>query len=103
MNSNDKSTYLTIIVTPVAGRPGAYAARLEGGPTVFVTSHTPLLATARKLIVAGYPPDAVLMMRREGAKGFDLKVRLGNAAKLTVEESAHGPSSAPSEMGRRVR
>jgi hypothetical protein len=26
MNSNDKTTHLTIMVTPVAGRPRAYAA-----------------------------------------------------------------------------
>jgi hypothetical protein len=85
------SVQLIIIVTPAAGRPGAFAARLEGDSTVLVVSRAPFLAGARKLIAAGYPPDAVFMMLREGAKGFDLKARLGKAAKLTVEESAHGP------------
>jgi hypothetical protein len=95
VNSNDKtihpSVQLTIIVTPATGRPGAFAARLEGDSTVLVTSRAPFLASARKLIAAGYPRDAMFMMRHEGAKEFALKARLGKAAKLTVEESAHGP------------
>lgn len=95
MNSNDKtihpSVQLTIIVTPAAGRHGAFAARLEGNSTVLVTSRAPFLASARKLIAAGYPRDAMFMMRHEGAKEFALKARLGKAAKLTIEESAHGP------------
>jgi hypothetical protein len=94
-NSDDKAPspliQLMIVVSPATGRPGAFAARLEGESTVLVVSRAPFLASAWKLIAAGYPPDAVFMMRRGGAEGFDLKARLGKAAKLTIEESAHGP------------
>jgi hypothetical protein len=53
VNSNDKTIQLTIIVSPAAGRAGAFAARLEGDSTVLVTSRAPFLASALKLIAAG--------------------------------------------------
>ncbi len=82
---------MNIIITPVRGRPGAFAARREGSSTVICVSRSPFLDSARSLLAAGHDPNALLKMRHDGAEGFALTAPLGTAAKLVVEESAHGP------------
>jgi hypothetical protein len=82
---------LVIVVTPVSGRAGVFAASLEGTQTVLCKSRTPLLEAARVLIAAGYHPRIRLKMRHCGAEHFALEAKLGDAAGLVVEESAHGP------------
>ena len=58
-------------------RAGKFEARLEG--------------SARVLLAEGYPPDALLIMRHAGREDDALRGPLGGAARLTIEESGHGP------------
>jgi hypothetical protein len=78
-----------IDVVPTHGKPGYFVARLGG--MVLCTSRSPLLKSARCLIELGHDPNTLLEMWREGATEFALRARLGAAAKLVVEETAHRP------------
>jgi len=84
------SNQVNIIVTP-SSRAGHFDAHLEHHNSLLVTSRSPFLDSARHLVDAGFDPDAVLIMRHDGADHDALRARLGTAAGLTVEESAHGP------------
>jgi hypothetical protein len=46
---------------------------------------------ARELIALGFDPDTIVVMKRIGSDTECLRGRIGDAAKLRVEESAHGP------------
>ena len=52
----------------------------------------PLLESARVLISEGYDPETIIEMWHAGASEFAIRAKLGVAAKLKVEESAHGPA-----------
>jgi hypothetical protein len=82
---------LTIVITPVPERLGAFAARREGSLKVMCVSRWPFLDSARCFVADGHDPNIRLTMRRDSAEGFALSARLGIAARLKVEESAHGP------------
>ena len=82
---------LSIIVAPKIGMPGYFDAWLDDGSTWLCTSRSPLLDAARVLIGLGHPPQTILKARHRGAANVSLRARLGLAAVLIVEESAHGP------------
>lgn len=83
--SPDTFTELNIYWQPADGR-GRYRAELADG-TVLCVSRQPFLDSARALIAAGYSRDIVLFGRRKGSANWSLRGRLGDAAKLTVDET----------------
>lgn len=90
---------LALVVSPAPEQPGHFAARLDGASKVLCTSRAPFLDSARVLLTEGYDPSISLEMLHEGAANFTLRAPLGAAAKLTVEESAHGPVFRRYRMG----
>jgi hypothetical protein len=81
---------LVVSVAPVAGRPGYFTARL-GHRMLVAASRSPFVDSCRTLLARGVNPDTTIAMRHRGADHDALRARLGTAARLTVEESAHGP------------
>ncbi len=79
------STQLNIYWEPV-DRRGRYRAELADGAAL-VVSRQPFLDGARALISAGYSPEAMLVGWRKGSACWALRARLGDAAKLTVDEA----------------
>ena len=55
--------------------------------SVLCISRQPFLDGARTLIAVGYSPDIMLFGRRKGSPNWSLRGRLGDAAKLTVDET----------------
>jgi hypothetical protein len=78
-------TQLNIYWEPV-DRRGRYRIELADG-TVLAVSRQPFLDAARALISAGYSPGIVLFGWRKGSAIWSLRGRLGEAAKLTVDET----------------
>jgi hypothetical protein len=68
-----------------------FDARLGGNGRLLAHSRTPFFDAARALLGDGADPAAWLTMMHAGRDDACLRARLGIAAKLTVEESAHGP------------
>jgi len=56
---------------------------------IVVNAYAPVLTLARLLIRAGLPPDRILEVYRGATLCF--RVPLGVAARLTVQDSSHGP------------
>lgn len=83
-----RDTTTVIIATPTTDRPGVFIASLNGKPVC--ESHEPLCAAARELRRCGVPPDAVLVMRHDGAHHDAVRGRLGALARLTVADDRHG-------------
>jgi hypothetical protein len=79
-----------IIVAPVIHQ-GRFTASLTDGSLLIASSRQPFFDGARQLIKLGYDPATVLVMRSVGSDIDCLTATVGAAAKLTVEESAHGP------------
>ena len=66
---------IIIVVEPVVGRPGYFAAALDG--VGLCISREPLLAAARELDRRGAPPDTILAMRHAGSDHDALRGQLG--------------------------
>jgi hypothetical protein len=81
---------IIVILAPL-DRRGRFSARLIDGRPLVSSSRLPFCDSARELIRLGYAPDLLLLMRHEGSSVVALRSMIGTAAKLTVEESAHGP------------
>ena len=81
----DRHPQIVITVTPDA-RPGRYCAYVETERAPLCVSRQPFVDGARKLIMRGYDPRTILVMRWAGAKDWTLRGALGVAAKLTVDE-----------------
>jgi hypothetical protein len=73
-------------VEPTPGRPGRWNA--DCGAHHLTAVRTPLLSMARKLLEAGYDPETELRMTHRGAKTIAMRVKLGDAAKLTVTDGS---------------
>ena len=89
-----QTTHATLVITV---KPAKVTARgqtfdaFHAGQHI-ATSRTPFYAAARKLIEQGQDPDALLVMRHDGKDVDCLRQRLGDAARLTVSETAkQGP------------
>ncbi len=82
---------LILIVTPDPERPGYFTARLAGDDRVLARSRTPFFDGARTLLAEGFDPATRLTMMHAGSTIESLSATIGTAARLTVEESAHGP------------
>lgn len=80
---------IVIVVTTLRG--GRYEARLENAERVLCGSRHPFVDAARVLIVEGFDPTTVLVMRRVGSDVDALCARLGIAAKLRARETGDGP------------
>jgi hypothetical protein len=93
---------LTMIVTPTAGRPGRYDARLSDGSVVGDPSKQPFVDMARRLFALGYDPTTVLVMRHAGSDIDALTGRIGAAAKLRVKEGKGRPRFVAWDPPRRV-
>lgn len=76
---------INIYLVPV-NRRGRYRAELVDGK-VLCLSRQPFLDAARALIAAGLTPNSVLIGWRRGSAAWVLKATLGEAAKLTVDET----------------
>ena len=79
---------ITFVVEPAVGRPGYFAASLDG--VGLCISREPLLSAARELIRHGAPPDTILAMRHAGSDHDALRGQLGALAKLTVQDGQDG-------------
>lgn len=83
---------LTVVVCPMPGQPGHFAARLRGDRQILCASRSPFLDSARVLLARGaYDPLIQLEMLHDGAASPSLRAKLGVAANLIVEETALGP------------
>jgi hypothetical protein len=76
---------MIVDVEPVPGRPGRWNA--DCGAHHVHSVRTPLLSMARKLLEAGFDPEIELRMTHRGAKTVAMRVKIGDAAKLTVVEN----------------
>jgi hypothetical protein len=87
MNSYPKplcAATITIVVAPAGqGRFDAW----DGGTLLVAGSHQPFLDTARALVSGGTDPDTTLIMRHAGSTTDALRSRIGDAARLTVDEN----------------
>lgn len=89
---------MIVDVEPTPGRPGRWNA--DCGAHHLQAVRTPLLSMARMLLDAGFDPDAELRMTHRGAKTVSMRVKLGDAAKLTVRENdTEGPRFAKYRAG----
>jgi len=77
-----------VIVAPITRRPGYYTARCDG--RLLCRSRQPFLDSARELIAAGYPADAIMVMRHADSAFESLRSTIGTAARLTVENTEQG-------------
>jgi hypothetical protein len=80
-----------IVVQPVADKAGFFRGRLADGDCVFGPSRTPFCDAARRLLDLGWDGAALLTMRHADGEHEILRAPIRAAARLTVEESAHGP------------
>jgi hypothetical protein len=87
----DSASTLTIIVTPAPSSNGRYQSRLDGDYRVLCVSRTPFFDAARKLVAEGHDYNTTLLLRHAGSDTDSLRVKLGTAASLTVEETGYGP------------
>lgn len=84
---------MIVLVEPTPGRPGRYDAAC--GAFHVKAVRTPLLSMARRLIAAGFDPGIELRMQHRGLGTTSMRVRIGDAAKLTVRENdSEGPRFA---------
>jgi hypothetical protein len=88
---NNRQQFQIITVAP-CGRIGWYSARLLSGEVIVASSRQPFFDAARRLIECSFDPSSILEMWHSGANSFALRAKLGDAARLTVEEAAHGPT-----------
>lgn len=80
----------TIIVEPVADRPGYFRAWCRDRQIV-AASRQPFLDAARAFVAAGGDADAMLVMRHIGSTTDALRAVAKIAARLTVAEEAFAP------------
>lgn len=97
-------TIIVIMIEPLQGAPGHFAALLSGDDCVLAKSRTPFCDAARKLLDLGADPAAILVSVRAISNTVSLRAQLVVAAGLTVEESAFGPvfrrhRTGPSKSG----
>ena len=87
----------TIIVSPRRARekraaPNVFDARLIGEEELLCSSNNVFCDAARRLLSSGRAePDDVLLMRHAGSETLALRAKIGDAAKLTIEERDEGP------------
>jgi hypothetical protein len=82
---------LIVVATPAPYGAGQFEARLDGDDHILCVSRTPLFDAARKLLADGYDSDLSLVLRHKESKIDCLRVKLGTAATLSVEETKYGP------------
>ena len=78
-----KETPIHITISPV--RRGRFHARVQDRH--LCTSRTPFFAAARVLMEEGADPETPITMSHEGSCIVSLRSTIGQAARLTVEES----------------
>ena len=83
-----------VIIVATAIGDGKFAAS-RGDRLLVAATRMPLLDGARVLLADGIDPRAVLVLRHAGSTTDALTARLGEAARLSVEESAFGPVFRP--------
>jgi hypothetical protein len=76
---------MIVDVEPVPGRPGRWNA--DCGAHHVHGVRMPLLAMARKLLEAGFDPEIELRMVHRGGGTVAMRVKIGDAAKLTGREN----------------
>ncbi len=82
---------LTVVTIPVPRSAGRFEARLDGDDRLLCISRTPFFDAARELLVDGYDPNLLLILRHSGADVDCLRASLATAASLSVEETDYGP------------
>jgi len=82
-------TPIEIVINETPDRRGVFEARADG--RLLCRTSTPFLDAARVLMVEHAPPEAIVIMRHDGASVPALTARLGAAAALDVEETRFGP------------
>jgi hypothetical protein len=81
-----------VTIAPVEKAPGRFSAQ-RGDRLLVKSSRQPFLDAARRLLLDGCDPGAIIIMRHAGSDIDALRSTAGAAAKLTVEE---GDRTAPS-------
>jgi hypothetical protein len=83
----------TMILSVRPAKAGKFEAR--AGDRLLCTSRQPFLDAARVLLAEGVDPAAPITMRHERTGTDSLKSTVGEAAKLSVYETAFGPKFGP--------
>jgi hypothetical protein len=78
-----KETAIHVSISPATG--GRFHARVQDRH--LCTSRTPFFAAARVLVEEGADPETPITMSHEGSCIVSLRSTIGQAARLTVEES----------------
>jgi hypothetical protein len=87
------SPTMQVEVEPSSSAVGKWNARC--GRYEIRGTRTPLLTMARKLLDNGEDPDVELRLTHKGSPTVSMRVRIGDAAQMTVEENrATGPRFA---------
>jgi len=87
-----KETAIHVSISPARG--GRYHARVQDRH--LCTSRTPFFAAARVLMAEGIDPETPITLGHEGSAIVSLRSTIGQAARLTVEESERsGPRFVP--------
>lgn len=76
---------MIVDVEPTPGRSGRWNA--DCGAHHVHSVRTPLLSMARKLLEAGFDPNIELRIVHRGAGTVAIRVKIGEAARLTVVEN----------------
>jgi hypothetical protein len=76
---------MNVDVEPSVSAPGKWNARC--GRTEIRGTRTPLLTMARKLLDNGADPNTELRLVHRGSPTVAMRVKVGDAAKLTVHEN----------------
>jgi hypothetical protein len=86
---------MNVDVEPSISAVGRWNARC--GPYEIRGTRTPLLTMARKLLDNGADPQAELRLIHRGSQTVAMRVKVGDAAKLTVDDApnGHGAKFAP--------
>jgi hypothetical protein len=79
------------VITATSVGQGRFAAQI-GDHILVEASRQPLLDAARVLLSQGADPRTVIALRHAGSTTDALRSTVGAAAKLTVEETSHGPA-----------
>jgi Fe2+ transport system protein FeoA len=87
---------MNVDVEPSVSAPGKWNARC--GRTEIRGTRTPLLTMARKLLEAGTDPNTELRLVHRGAQTVAMRVKVGDAAKLTVTKTERAARASRNTM-----
>jgi hypothetical protein len=89
-----------VVIVAIALGGSKFAVRCDDR-LLIKSTRQPLLDGARVLLDQGIDPDTTVVLRHDGSSADSLTAKLGAAARLTVEETAHRPAFRSYRMASR--